>query len=92
MKFNEMNRRFSGLEEELRLERGRSKALELECDVLRSELRREKARAEKLASIDFRNFPPSEQQENYKSDYDDFRCADFEYKASIVFILKSNLP
>jgi transposase len=53
VKFNEMNIRIPCLEEELRLERERNRALELECAAFRSELRREKARAEKFASMLF---------------------------------------
>lgn len=48
-----MRRRISSLEEELSLEREKNKCLELECCSLRSELRKEKARAEKFASMLF---------------------------------------
>ena len=51
--FEKRNLRIFSLEEELRVETATNKALELECAALRSELRTEKARANKFASMLF---------------------------------------
>ncbi len=53
MEFEKRNMRIASLDEELRAERERCGRLELACDGFRSELRREKARAEKFASMLF---------------------------------------
>lgn len=53
IEFEKRNIRIASLEEELRTERERYCKLELSCGKLSSELRREKARAEKFASMLF---------------------------------------
>ena len=51
--FEKRNERIFALDGELGVERERSRNLALECEVLRAELRREKARANKFASMLF---------------------------------------
>jgi transposase len=53
MEFEKRNMKIASLEEELKSERERCGGLELACGKLSSELRREKARAEKFASMLF---------------------------------------